>query len=284
MNYRHIFHAGGFADVFKHSILTWLLSYLCKKDKPCCYIDTHAGIGIYDLRSITAQKTKEYQQGIQKLFNAQNTITELTDYLTIVKKIQPFNDLVYYPGSPVFASNLLRPMDQLILNELHPEDFATLVSTMGKGPTIHYHKRDAYEFLPAILPPQTRRGLILIDPPYEQSDEFTAIVNVIKKSFKRFSQGIYMIWYPIVSQRYQTFVKQMIKDNVTSLLVAELVLQKIYFAKTELAGCGVMIINPPWNCDKAVKKIAGYLWQLFSGDKEEGFYRVELFGEDQRNS
>lgn len=276
MNYRHIFHAGSFADVFKHCILSLILEKMSEKDKAFSYIDTHAGIGLYDLQSEAARRSPEFEKGIKKLLSDPNPIPELTPYLNIVKKFQPSNQLAYYPGSPLFANAMLRTQDKMILNEYHPEDFQLLKTNLGKDPQLHYHHRDAYEFLPAVLPPTTKRGVILIDPPFERDDEFSAILEVVKKSGKRFSQGVYMIWYPIVSQRYQTFVKQMISNAFGSVLISELSLDKIYFVKTQLVGCGVVIINPPWQLDIAVKKVTAYLWQLFNDKSQQGFCETRL--------
>lgn len=275
MNYHHIFHAGSFADVFKHCILTLILESLCQKDKAFSYIDSHAGIGLYDLSSGEAQRSLEFENGIKKIMLDENPIPELKNYLQIVEEYQTSRELLFYPGSPLFAKHFLRADDHFILNEYHPDDFQKLKANVGRHSHIHLHQRDAYEFLPAILPPQhTRRALILIDPPYEKADEFNAIREVMKKCVKRFSQGIYMIWYPIVSQRYQTFVKQIINDQLGPTLIAELCLDKIYFAKTNLVGCGVILINPPWNIEKPVKNVSAYLWELFNGGRREGFFRV----------
>lgn len=260
MNYRHIYHAGSFADVFKHAALCSVLDYLCLKDKPFCYIDSHAGIGLYDLNSDEATRSPEYQHGIAQLILQDHAPDLLLPYLNIVRSVQHTDSLSYYPGSPWIAAQYVRTHDQLILNELHQEDFATLKKNMPQQHNIHYHHRDAYEFLPAILPPTPPRALILMDPAYEQQNEAKKIIEALEKSIKRFAHGIYMLWYPIVDSSHKTLVHDIKKRIAAPIINHELLAHKKY---SGLIGSGILIINPPFTIDQTLKTLIEYLEPLF---------------------
>lgn len=256
MNYRHIYHAGNFADVFKHVILCIVLDSLRSKGKPFCYIDTHAGLGIYDLSADEAARSPEYQHGIAKLLSAHTDSDELSPYITIVKSLQHGEPLSHYPGSPLIAAQFLGEHDQLILNEWHPDDAKTLKRNMKHHHAAHCHQRDAYEFLPAVLPPTPKRALILIDPPYEKVSEYDDIVKVLQKSLKRFETGIYMLWYPIVSDSHHMLVKQ-IKSAINKPMIHYEMRSKS--KQTGLLGSGVIIINPPWKVEDSITKATAAL-------------------------
>lgn len=274
MNYRHFFHVGSFADVFKHSLLTAVIDALCQKEKPFCYIDTHAGIGNYDLRREETQRSKEYREGIQRLLHANSTLPELNHYLEIINAYQKHGELHCYPGSPVLAQQLVRANDHLIVNEYHPADFQTLKYSLGKSPNIHCHHRDAYEFLPAILPPSPARACILIDPPYERGDEFSAIMSCLHRAVPRFDSGVYMIWYPIVSLQHRSFTRQILREKLAPTIVTEMTLTAIPAEKIGMIGCGMVILNPPWKIAKTVSAITTYLTELFKRD-ESAYHRTE---------
>jgi len=193
MNYRHIYHAGNFGDVFKHAILTLLIQNLLRKDTSFCYLDTHAGIGVYNLLSTAAQKTKEYESGIVKLLKCENYPKELDTYLGIVKKLHEG----YYPGSPYIVRSLLRPIDRMILLELHDDDIITLKQQFWNDKQVAVHHYDGYQGLKAFLPPKEHRGLVFMDPPFEQPNEFDQIIVALKMATKRWATGIYAVWYPI---------------------------------------------------------------------------------------
>jgi 23S rRNA (adenine2030-N6)-methyltransferase len=275
MNYRHFYHVGSFADVFKHSLLTAVIDALCQKDKPFCYIDTHAGIGNYDLTREETQRSKEYREGIQKLLHAKDPPPDLSHYIELINAYQQHGDLHCYPGSPVLAKRLLRPGDQLIVNEFHPADYQTLKYSLGKSPNIHCHHRDAYEFLPAVLPPSPARACILIDPPYERSDEFPAIMSCLHHALQRFPSGVYMIWYPIVSLQHRTFTRQILREKLAPTLITEMTLTAIPEEKSGMIGCGMVILNPPWKIEKSIASHTQYLAALFKRD-ESGYYRTEF--------
>lgn len=273
MNYRHIYHAGCFADVFKHSILCALLSSLLKKEKPFSVLDTHAGIGLYDLSWAPAQKTKEYKEGILKLLSLKNIPPALETYVNIVKTVNSGDEqtmLRYYPGSPVLIKSFLRQVDTLDLCELHPDDFQTLKSYFLSDNNIHVHHRDAYQSLKALLPLPYKRGLILIDPAFEQKNEFNSIIAAVKEGLKRFSHGIFAIWFPIKDKH---LVNQFYAD--LALLPIERKLSLSLFLQTHLTNatasalgaCGMIIINPPWQFEKTAEEILSFLKVLYQEDK-----------------
>ncbi len=255
MNYHHYYHAGSFADVFKHSILVALLQHFKQKEAPFCYIDTHAATGWYDLTCIEALKTREHQQGIAKLYSVKSPLTpELELYLNIVKKINGQQKLCFYPGSPYIAQQLLRPQDKMILNEWHPTDCEILRQHMQSAKHCAIHQRDAHECLPAILPPEVKRGLIFIDPSFEKEKEFTFILNTLKKSLKSFGHGVYAVWYPIKDNSHEKFIKQVtaltpnVSNHTFSIPVDPSYPNRLY-------DNGVLIVNPPWKIDEQISAI-----------------------------
>lgn len=274
MNYRHFYHAGNFADVFKHALLVAVIESLKQKNKPFSYIDTHAGIGDYDLRREETQRSKEYSEGIKKLLTSKSIAPELNVFCALIKAYQK-KFPHHYPGSPMLAKELLREGDQMMLNELHPDDFQVLKLNVGKSAAIHCHHRDAYEFLPAILPPKPARGCILIDAPFEKREEFGAIIDCLKKSIPRFQNGIYMVWYPIVSLQHRQFTRQILREKFGPKLVSEICLTAIPEQKSGLIGCGMIIINPPWQIEKTIAPIAQALTQLFQRD-ESAYSRTDF--------
>lgn len=267
MNYQHIFHAGNFADVFKHAILTLLLERLSQKDKPCVYIDTHSGAGQYDLADARAQKTAEASLGVMELLAQAQPIPELARYLSIIK---PYLDQQRpcYPGSPLIMQSFQRELDHLILNELHPDAFAKLRYVLHRSPRTHLHQRDAYEFLPAIMPPTPRRGLVLIDPPYEKKTEYSDIANAVKKSLKRFEVGVYAIWYPIVDRDDTKQIAKLVSELDRPVLGVELMLEAIFRSDRGLKGTGMLIVNPPWQIEQPIDAIAQYLCHVFARSSE----------------
>lgn len=265
MNYRHIYHAGNFADVFKHCILIMLAQALCRKEKGFCYLDTHAGIGKYNLTSDIAQKTREYENGIMRLWNIQDCPEIIKTYKNI---IQAFNTETtnenksfphFYPGSPGFAHSLLRPQDRMILVELHERDIFVLKQKFAHDKRIAIHHTDGYQSIKAFLPPKENRGLILLDPPFEASDEFRKIIDALKIAENRFPTGIYAVWYPIKEiEPVKKFHKELKLLNFKNLLLTEISLNKAVI-ENELIRCGMVIINAPWKFDKQVKPIVAWL-------------------------
>lgn len=273
MNYRPLYHAGNFADVFKHIILIAVTQALLQKEKPFCYLETHAGAGIYDLHSPWAQKTKEYEAGIQKLFYAQHTHKPslIADYLSVVHSFNPGQQLRYYPGSPYFVRALLRPCDKIELVELHPEEYQALKQTFHGDTQTVIHHADGYTALKSLLPPNPKRGFVLIDPPYENKNELEQIQVGLKNAFSRWQTGIYLIWYPIKknAQLANELKKQLKTNPLYKVLIAEMTLYPSD-SPVGLNGCGMAIINPPWQLEQTLRPILEWLWQQLSFEKQGG--------------
>ncbi len=284
MNYRHSYHAGSFADVFKHVVLITLLQALQQKDKPFCYLDTHAGIGCYDLAGKEAKKTKEFTSGITQLVKQHDNLPpEIEVFLQCIQKINSEdlnedNAPRYYPGSPRIARCFLRPQDKMILTELHPQDAATLKQEFWNDKQVAVHEKDGYLALKAFLPPKERRGLVFIDPPFEQENEVDQICRALKMALQRWESGIYAIWYPIKEKRFIYNLRRKLQVlNIQKMLVAEL---SIYPEDSPLSlnGSGIAIINPPWQLDKRLQALVPWLWRALSPEKT-GSFRVTFSDE-----
>ncbi|MEO8402808.1 MAG: 23S rRNA (adenine(2030)-N(6))-methyltransferase RlmJ [Gammaproteobacteria bacterium] len=274
MNYRHTYHAGSFTDAFKHIALIALIQSLLHKDTPFCYLETHAGIGSYDLLSVTAQKTKEFEMGVKKIFTATNPPALIQDYLSCIKKLNPDEALRHYPGSPYFAQHFMRPDDRAVLSELHPDDAHTLKRFFARDKQISVHAQDGYQSLVAFLPPKERRGLVLIDPPYEKPDELMSLPRILAQTIKRWDTGIYAVWFPIKNRlQIDRFYRELKTKISRPMLFSELCIYPEDVAQ-QLNGCGMVIINPPWQLDLRLKEILPWLWKTLSVDKQ-GHFRVE---------
>lgn len=247
MNYRHLYHAGNFADVVKHVVLIVLLQALQRKEAPFCFLDTHAGIGLYELESAEAQKKQEYENGIAKLFaeSSETLPAAIHDYLTIVRQYNAGNHLSIYPGSPYIAGQLLRSQDQMILCELHPADYLALKENMRGAKSVAIHHIDAYLAMKAFIPPKQKRGLVLIDPPFEITHEFEKITHALEKALTHWRGGNFMVWYPL---KNKSAVADFYRD--IQQLQAEYCI--LHFSLTtevapgKLSACGILLINPPW--------------------------------------
>lgn len=257
MNYRHIFHAGNFADVFKHAVLSLLLKSLQRKDKPFFYLDTHAGAGRYDLASEAAQKTGEYRDGIKLLWNDRSP--ELGDYLAAVAALNHADTLRYYPGSPRIARFLMRPQDRAVLLELQPDEFQHLKTEFAGDRQVTVRQQDGYAGLKAFLPPHERRGLVMIDPPYESDNEFEEVVKGLRVAHGRWDSGMYALWYPIKYRPpVERFQRAILATGIRKILAAEF--QPYPEESTfRLNGCGMLVINPPWKLDKTLAALLPYL-------------------------
>ncbi len=282
MNYRHAFHAGNFADVFKHAILIGLIEALKAKQTPFCYFDTHAGAGRYDLRSEAARKTHEYEDGVQRLLAATRLSAELHIYLNLVRALNAASpqELAVYPGSPLIASLLLREQDRAVLCELQPDEAASLKRLFAGDARIGVHQRDGYAALAALVPPKERRGLALVDPPFEaQEGEFGAIEQALAAAHARWPSGVYAIWYPIkLRQQTTPFLRWFARAKIPKALCAELLLHPDNSA-LRLNGCGMVIVNPPWKFDHALAELLPSLRDHLTQGRY-GQHRVEwLTGE-----
>ena len=261
MNYRHAFHAGNFADAFKHAVLLALLDALTAKDKPLCYLDTHAGAGSYLLDDEQARRTGEWHDGIGRLFAMPRMPEPLRRYAEAVRACNPDGKLHTYPGSPLLAANALRPHDRLVLCELQSDEATTLRTLFRKDARVHIHVRDGYAALKALLPPAERRGLVLIDPPFEQqAQEFRVIETALAEAHRRWPTGIYAVWYPIKQRAtikpFERWLgSQRSRESMfKNILIAEL-LVRADDSPLRLNGCGVAVINAPWRLDAALAPV-----------------------------
>ncbi|PHV12469.1 23S rRNA (adenine(2030)-N(6))-methyltransferase RlmJ [Chitinimonas sp. BJB300] len=248
LSYRHAFHAGNHADVLKHYVLAQMLGYLNQKDKPYWYIDTHAGAGCYQLDSGYAAKNAEYATGIARLWQRQDLPTGLADYVQLVRDLNPDGALKLYPGSPLVARNLLRPADKLRLFELHPTDFPLLEENMrNAGRQALVQKGDGFAGLKALLPPPPRRAVVLIDPPYEDKQDYPRVVTALEDALKRFPTGVYALWYPILQrQELRPMLSQLKALPTKSWLQVSLSVHRPRDDGFGMHGSGLFIVNPPW--------------------------------------
>lgn len=267
MNYRHAFHAGNFADVLKHIALTRCLIHLKEKSAPFRVIDTHAGLGFYHLTSKEAERTGEWQSGIGRLLAAELPIEIadlLSSYREAVDRVRSFHGDDVYPGSPEIARGLLRGEDRLILVEKHPEDARQAKENFAFDGRVKLLERDAYEALNALLPPKERRGLILIDPPYEERDEFTRVIDALSHAYRKFSTGIYAIWYPLkAGLPVDAFYRDVVNSEIPKILRIEQWVRDER-AGDGLAGSGLLIINPPWKLKDEMTSILAFLDKVLS--------------------
>ncbi len=246
MNYRHAYHAGNHGDVLKHAILTAIIARLHEKPTPVFILDTHAGIGTYDLTGIEAGKTGEWEDGIGPVLAADPPA--LQDYLALVRDLNPLDTLATYPGSPAIAAALMRATDRLVLSELHPDDARMLRRWAYGKPGVAVHQRDAYEALKAFLPPREARGLVLVDPPYEVTDEFERLAKAVAAATKRWPGGRWMIWHPIKERAPVWRLEEaLLADAAGSILSVELMIRPV--DGVSLAGSGIILINPPFGLE-----------------------------------
>ena len=272
LSYRHAFHAGNHADVLKHYVLGLVLAYTVQKDKPYWYIDTHAGASMYSLREGYATQNAEFEQGISKLMNANNLPQPLADF---VAQIQSFNhgDLSLYPGSPSIAERYLRADDRMRLFELHPNDYKILNENFsGLGKQVKIEMQNGFAGIKACLPPPTRRAVVLIDPPYEDKQDYQYVVNCIKDSMKRFPTGTYMVWYPILQREEPDDMIDSLKAlNVPDWLHVTMSIHAPSAEGFGMHGCGLFIINPPWTLPKTLAETMPVLTELLALDESAHF-------------
>lgn len=255
MNYRHAYHAGNFADVVKHALLTLVIAHLRRKEPPFVVIDTHAGVGRYDLHGLEAGKTGEAQEGVLRLRQAGLTTPLLDDYWAAVRAVNPqWPELRFYPGSPRIARALLRPQDRLAAVELHPEDAALLKAEFARDPQVGVHRADAYTALKALLPPKERRGLVLIDPPFEVKDEFRRIAKGLEEALNRWPTGVYGVWYPIKEREtVERFLGEL--SGLGRPCFAVELYRSPEDGTERLNGTGMVVLNPPWKLDEALSTL-----------------------------
>ena len=271
--YRHHFHAGNFADVFKHALLVRLLLALAKKDSPYCYVDTHAGIGRYDLSHAWALKNAEFRDGIARLWERSDVPELLTPYLEAVRAENPDGRLRCYPGSPALARRFLRRGDRMVLSELNKTDVAELGELFARDRQVTVHLMDGYQTLKAQLPPKERRGLVLIDSSFDRAGEFKRVAEALATAHERWATGCYAAWYPLMEPpAMRAFERDIIATGIRKILQLELSVRPEGWT-TSLRGCGMLVVNPPYRFDADAMAILDWLSPIL-GEAGEARPRV----------
>jgi 23S rRNA (adenine2030-N6)-methyltransferase len=273
MNYRHAFHAGNHADVLKHFVLTRLIALMSRKEAPMAYVDSHAGIGLYDLMGDEANRTGEWLEGIGRLWQRQDLPEEMADYLATVRALNEADTLKYYPGSPEIARQLMREQDRLLLNEKHPADGPELKANMAHDDRVAVHLSEGWQVPRALLPTREKRVLMLIDPPFEQVDELERCVAALNESIGRMRQAVVAIWYPIKHPRQlKRFYQDLARSSAPKLLRAELMVHSPENSEG-LNGSGLVISNPPWGLEEELRRLLPWLAKVLT--QGEGSWQLD---------
>ena len=278
LSYRHSFHAGNHADVVKHIVQSLILNSLKQKDKPFVYHDTHSGVGRYDLTHEWSEKTGEYKQGIARLWsmnedNQKDLPEELQSYLDSISTLDNGEKLRFYPGSPRVARAHLREQDRMVLTELHPADHPLLEQEFHRDRQVSIYKEDGFQRLKGSLPPKERRGLVLIDPPYELAKEYRDVVTAIAQSHKRWATGIYAIWYPVVNRcDIEDMIEGLEGLGIRKILQIELGVSPDTNERGMTAS-GMIVINPPWMLERQMNDILPVLKEAIA--PATGHFKVE---------
>jgi 23S rRNA (adenine2030-N6)-methyltransferase len=282
MNYRHAFHAGNFADVLKHAVITRVLVHLKAKASAFRVIDTHAGSGLYDLAGPEAMRTLEWKSGIGRLRSA--TLAEpirslLSPYLEIVAALNTAGELRRYPGSPMIALRLLRPQDHLVASELEPNTAATLRRHIGADKRASVVEIDGWTALKAYVPPKERRGFVIVDPAYEDRDEFTRLAESFEGAYRKWPSGIYLLWYPIkTSAEPLALARQLRRIGIAKILRVELLVEARNDAG-RLAGAGLIVVNSPWKLHSELEMLLPVLAGVLAQGAGAGFTLDWITGE-----
>lgn len=273
LSYRHAFHAGNHADVLKHFVLVALLDYYNRKDKPWWYVDTHAGAGCYALDSEQAGKTAEFSAGIGRLWEQASVPEALRGYLDAVAQFNPHGRLTFYPGSPAIAMTRLREQDRMRLFELHPADAQLLDKTFARDTDrVVTRKADGFSALRALLPPPTRRVVVLIDPPYEVKEDYRRVVSVLGDAMQRFPTGTYMVWYPLLTRpEARQLPERLAGLGAGSWLDVRFVQRKPPRDGIGMFGSGLFIVNPPWILPEVLEEVMPWLVRTLGEDGDAGF-------------
>lgn len=287
LSYRHAFHAGNHADVLKHVVTMQLLQYLGQKDTPYMYIDTHAGAGLYALDSAYAAKNAEFESGISRLWERKDMPAPLAEYVKLIKQLNPSGKMRYYPGSPYVAEKTMREQDRLRLFELHPSDSKILADNFRKldahaaeqgvrqtvrGRRVMIQRADGFTGLRALLPPPSRRGLVLIDPPYEDKGDYRRVKDTLNDALVRFATGTYAVWYPVLnrmeSRQLPDQLKRLPGSNWLNVTLSVCAPSPDGFG---LHSSGMFVLNPPWTLEPMLKELMPYLVSALGTDANAGF-------------
>lgn len=282
MNYRHAFHAGNHADVLKHWVLSLIFKRLEQKETPYAYLDSHAGVGLYDLWGSSATRTGEWLQGIGRIWEAKQVPECMQDYLSCIQALNTEGELRHYPGSPEVARQLSRAQDRLYLNEKHPEDSGLLKDNMRLDERVAVHRGEGWHLPRALLPTPEKRVVLLIDPPFEQADELSRCVQALEEAISRVRQTIGVIWYPIKDERQlKRFYQDLAQTSAPKLLRAELWIHPVDNAE-RLNGSGLIISNPPWGLEEALTQTLPWLAEQLA--QSQGGWRLDWLIEEQPQS
>lgn len=273
LSYRHAFHAGNHADVLKHFVLVELLRYYNRKEKPWWYIDTHAGAGCYALAGDMADKLAEHAEGVGRLWQRDDLPAPLQPYVDALRQFNPQGSLCFYPGSPALAMTQLRGQDRMRLFELHPADCAALEQTFARdGDRVKIRKADGFSALRALLPPATRRAVVLIDPPYEVKDDYRRVVDVVRDALQRFPGGTYAIWYPMLARpEARQLPDRLAALDVESWLDVRLAVRESARGGPGMFGSGLYVINPPWTLPQLLEASLPWLADALAADGQGGY-------------
>jgi 23S rRNA (adenine2030-N6)-methyltransferase len=270
MNYRHAFHAGGFADVVKHAVLSLVIGHLREKPAAFRIIDTHAGAGIYDLTAAEAGRTGEWRDGIGRLLAASPAppVRELlAPYLAAIAQLNPGNQLVTYPGSPVLALTLMRPQDRLVACELEAAAGRTLARHLKRDRRAKAVAIDGWTALSAYVPPKERRGLVLVDPPFERPGEFARLADGLAAVHRKWASGTYILWYPIKDRREaDAFVRRIARSAIPKILRVEMAVAAPH--RERLNASGLIIVNPPWTLERQMAVLLPALASILARDPD----------------
>jgi 23S rRNA (adenine2030-N6)-methyltransferase len=264
LSYLHGFHAGNHADVLKHTVLTLVLEHMTDKDKPFLYLDTHAGAGRYDLGTVRSQKVLEFETGISRLWAKRAKAPAALDgYLQLIADMNPKGNLAHYPGSPWIARAHLREQDRMQLFELHSKEFAQLERLFPKQRRVTAKQSDGFQGLKALLPPVERRAVTLIDPSYEIKTDHRTVVQALADAYKRFSSGVYLLWYPILDRRQlERLERELVASTLRNVLLAELC---IAAPGKGMNGSAMVMVNPPWQLSDTLAGILPFLHDVLAG-------------------
>lgn len=287
LSYRHAFHAGNHADVLKHVVLIQLLRYLGQKDTPYMYIDTHAGAGVYALDTGYAAKNLEYETGIARLWDRKDLPKVLAEYVGLIKEMNPSGKMRYYPGSPYCADKIAREQDRIRLFELHPSDSKILEENFRKveahaaaqgqrsgarGKRVMIQRADGFVGLKSLLPPPSRRALVLIDPPYEVKDDYRRVKETLEDALKRFPTGTYAVWYPALNRMESRQMPDKLKRlQCNSWLNVTLSIGSPSPDGFGLTSSGMFVINPPWTLEPLLRELMPFLVKALARDEGAGF-------------
>jgi 23S rRNA (adenine2030-N6)-methyltransferase len=274
MNYRHAFHAGNFADVFKHIIIARILTHLREKTAPFRVIDTHAGEGLYDLAGEEASRTGEWRDGIGRLTEAKlpaDAAELMAPYLAALRACNRPDELRYYPGSPMLARHLLRPQDRLVACELEPRAAAALSRHLRASPTAKVTHIDGWTALNAYVPAKERRGLVIVDPPFEEPNDLIRLADGVTAAYRKWPTGIYLMWYPVKGRDgLDRFLKRLRRAGLEKCLRAEFAVASPGPAGG-LNACGVIVVNPPWRLAAEIRNFAPALVDALGRDSGRSY-------------